>query len=140
MVRARASAALALLIAAGCREPAPAPAAITFRDPDGAPVTMDALPVDRVVSTMQSATEWIVALGASQVLVARTDFDRQPELAALPSVGGGLDRVRLPCFRFDERVGVLPAFGAFTGMHGVRREPGRRLFAVLADERVVELP
>ncbi len=40
---------------------------------------------------MQSATEWLVALGAADRLVARTDFDRQPELASLPSIGGGLD-------------------------------------------------
>lgn len=40
---------------------------------------------------MQSATEWLVLLGAADRLVARTDFDRQPELAALPSIGGGLD-------------------------------------------------
>lgn len=55
------------------------------------------------------------------------------------SVGSGLDRVRLPCFRIDDEIGVLPAFGAFTGMHGVQREPGRRLYAVLEGERVVEL-
>jgi len=55
------------------------------------------------------------------------------------SVGNGLDRVRLPCFRFDDALGVLPAFGAFTGMHAVRPEPGRRLYAVLEGERVVAL-
>jgi iron complex transport system substrate-binding protein len=40
---------------------------------------------------MQSATEWLVLLGEEGRLAARTDFDRQPELASLPSVGGGLD-------------------------------------------------
>lgn len=55
------------------------------------------------------------------------------------TVGNGIDAARLPCFRFDAQVGVLPAFGAFTGMHAVRREPGRRLFAVIEGERVVEL-
>lgn len=40
---------------------------------------------------MQTATEWLVALGAQDRLVARTEFDRQPELASLPSIGGGLD-------------------------------------------------
>jgi iron complex transport system substrate-binding protein len=49
------------------------------------------VPAERIVSTMQSATEWLVALGAGSTLVARTDFDRQPELAALPSIGGGYD-------------------------------------------------
>ncbi|MBK7596067.1 MAG: ABC transporter substrate-binding protein [Gemmatimonadetes bacterium] len=49
------------------------------------------LPVHRIVSTMQSANEWLLALGAADRLVARTDFDRQPEFAHLPSIGGGLD-------------------------------------------------
>jgi iron complex transport system substrate-binding protein len=40
---------------------------------------------------MQSETEWLVKMGDAHLLVARTDYDRQPELAALPSIGGGLD-------------------------------------------------
>lgn len=54
-------------------------------------MAIDSLPVDRIVSTMQSATEWIVALGAADRLVARTNFDRQPQLEHLPSLGGGLE-------------------------------------------------
>lgn len=54
-------------------------------------------------------------------------------------VGGrGFDRLRLPCFHFGARVGVLPAFGAFTGSHAVRREAGDRVFA-LADDAVLEV-
>ena len=53
-------------------------------------------------------------------------------------VGHGLDRVRLPCFWLQPRVGVLPAFGSFTGTHGVRAQEGDRVFAV-AEQRVVEL-
>lgn len=52
--------------------------------------------------------------------------------------GRALDRLRLPCFWFGAEVGVLPAFGAFTGMHPARPAPGDRLFAV-ADEAVVPL-
>jgi uncharacterized protein len=33
--------------------------------------------------------------------------------------GRALQRLRLPCFHFGPRCGVLPAFGAFTGMHAV---------------------
>ena len=40
------------------------------------------------------------------------------------------DRLRLPCFHFDDHVGVLPAFGGFTGMHPIRREAGDRVFAI----------
>ena len=55
------------------------------------------------------------------------------------SLGGRAhDRLRLACFWFGAQVGVLPAFGAFTGMHPVRPEPGDRLFAV-TDDAVVAL-
>ena len=63
-----------------------------------------------------------------------------------PCVGIGgraYDHVRLPCFWFGDPatrpVGVLPAFGSFTGMHPIAREAGDRVFAV-TPERVVELP
>ncbi len=80
-----------LLVVAGCRAPSPAPAASPFVDPEGTPVVIEALPVGRIVSTMQSATEWLLLLDAGSLLVARTDADRQPELAHLPSIGGGLE-------------------------------------------------
>ena len=56
------------------------------------------------------------------------------------SLGGRAhDRLRLPCFHFGARVGLLPAFGSFTGMHPVQVEPGDRVF-VAADQSVVEVP
>lgn len=83
---------LTLLSATACRAPDPPQAAADqFRAPDGNLVALKTLPVQRIVSTMQSATEWLVLLGAADALVARTDHDRQPELAHLPSIGGGLD-------------------------------------------------
>jgi len=51
------------------------------------------------------------------------------------SIGRGLDHARLPCFWLGREVGILPAFGAFTGMHAARPEAGDRLF-VVADDRV----
>ena len=51
----------------------------------------------------------------------------------------GWDHLRLPCFWFGDAVGVLPAFGAFTGMHAVRRGADDRLFAV-ADSTVAAMP
>jgi uncharacterized protein len=48
--------------------------------------------------------------------------------------GRGIDRLRLPCFHFGASVGVLPAFGAFTGMHAVTRMPGDRIFVIGHDE------
>ncbi len=53
--------------------------------------------------------------------------------------GRARDRLRLPCFWFGDGTGVLPAFGAFTGMHGVRPAAGDRVFAVTTDA-VTELP
>ncbi len=53
--------------------------------------------------------------------------------------GRAHERLRLPCFHFGEAVGVLPACGAFTGMHALRPQPGERIF-VVGDEAVLPLP
>jgi DNA ligase-associated metallophosphoesterase len=52
--------------------------------------------------------------------------------------GRAFERLRLPCFWFgddsgarpDSAVGVLPAFGAFTGMHRIEPRAGDRIFPV----------
>lgn len=81
-----------LLLLAACRPAArPAESPTGFEGPDGRSVHVTHLPAERIVSIMQSATEWVVLLGEEHRLVARTDYDRQPQLAALPSIGGGLD-------------------------------------------------
>lgn len=48
------------------------------------------------------------------------------------------DSLRLPCFHFGGEVGVLPAFGSFTGMHPIQRGEGDRVFAI-ADDHVAEV-
>lgn len=53
--------------------------------------------------------------------------------------GRAHDRLRLPCFHVGARVGVLPAFGAFTGGHPVRAAAGERIF-VADGNSVAELP
>lgn len=57
------------------------------------------------------------------------------------SIGGraARDHLRLPCFHFGARVGVLPAFGSFTGMHPVQPAEGDRVYAV-TDHAVVPVP
>jgi iron complex transport system substrate-binding protein len=50
----------------------------------------DARPPQRIISLIPSITETIVALGAADRLVARSDFDTDPDLAYLPTVGQGL--------------------------------------------------
>jgi uncharacterized protein len=44
--------------------------------------------------------------------------------------GRARDRLRLPCFAFEERSAVLPAFGEFTGGHTVEPKSGMRLYPV----------
>ena len=51
----------------------------------------------------------------------------------------GRDRLRLACFHFGADVGLLPAFGAFTGMQDIEPDGTDRVYAI-ADDRVVELP
>lgn len=53
--------------------------------------------------------------------------------------GRAHDRLRLPCFHFGAEVGVLPAFGSFTGMHVVPRTPGDWVY-VIAGADVSLLP
>jgi DNA ligase-associated metallophosphoesterase len=48
--------------------------------------------------------------------------------------GRAYDSLRLPCFHFGPAVGVLPAFGAFTGMHVLPRGPQDRVYVVAGDE------
>ena len=52
--------------------------------------------------------------------------------------GRGRQQLTLPCFHFGARVGILPAFGEFTGTALVRREVGDRVYA-LVGERVVQV-
>jgi metallophosphoesterase superfamily enzyme len=46
--------------------------------------------------------------------------------------GRAHDRLRLPCFHFGPRCGVLPAFGPFTGLHVLARGEQDRVYAVAA--------
>ena len=49
-------------------------------------------------------------------------------------VGGRAhQRLRLPCFHFGPQVGLLPAFGGFTGLHVVARQAGDSVFAIAGD-------
>jgi ABC-type Fe3+-hydroxamate transport system substrate-binding protein len=59
------------------------------QDAAGRSVRLDAEP-HRVISLIPATTEMVLALGAGGRLVARTDYDTEPALDTLPSVGGGL--------------------------------------------------
>jgi len=59
---------------------------------DGAGRTVHLVrPARRIISLVPSATATLRALGAADRLVGRTDYDTDPALAHLPSVGGGLE-------------------------------------------------
>jgi iron complex transport system substrate-binding protein len=76
--------------AGGAREAGPHGAGgVSAVDDAGRTVSLPR-PATRIVSLLPAATETLVALGAGGTLVARTDYDDDPELAGLPSVGGGL--------------------------------------------------
>lgn len=54
-------------------------------------------------------------------------------------LAGRNDAVRLPCFWIGESVGVLPAFGDFTGAKAIHPEPGDRIY-VVAGDNVIAVP
>jgi iron complex transport system substrate-binding protein len=90
---------LVLLLAtlsAGCASDAktetakPAPTSIRVVDDGGFKVELPR-PAQRVVSLIPSAMETLIAIGATKQIVGRTRYDTAPEVAALPSVGGGVD-------------------------------------------------
>lgn len=51
---------------------------------------------------------------------------------------GKSDTLRLPCFHFGHRAAVLPAFGTFTGLTMIKRQPGEACYAI-AEDTVVAL-
>ena len=75
--------------ALGCTAAESRHAAAAITDDFGRPVVLAAAP-HRIVSLVPSITELIVALGAGERLAGRTDFDSEPTLQHLPSVGRGL--------------------------------------------------
>ena len=52
--------------------------------------------------------------------------------------GKGRQSLRLPCFAFGQKQGILPAFGDFTGLALIEAKPGSRYF-VPVEDRVLEL-
>lgn len=84
---------VALFLLASCGEgssPGERPADASDEDPGALGDETTLTPV-RALSLVPSFAEIAVAIGAADQFVARTDFDTEPMLQALPSVGGGLD-------------------------------------------------
>lgn len=57
---------------------------------------------------------------------------------AVKLTGGGDSLAKIPCFHFSDTVGVLPAFGEFTGTQRIKPERSDQVFAV-ADDQVFSL-
>lgn len=74
-----------------CAEPAPTPepGALVVRDDAGRDVRL-AQSAQRVVSLLPTVTDLMLAMDVHDRLIARTEFDTDPRLAGLPSLGGGL--------------------------------------------------
>lgn len=53
--------------------------------------------------------------------------------------GKGKQQLKLPCFFYSSKQLILPAFGAFTGLHLLQPTPTDRVFVVTSKE-VLELP
>lgn len=49
------------------------------------------------------------------------------------------DSLRLPCFLFGEKRGILPSFGAFTGGYLVNPDVDERIF-IVTDDLVLQIP
>ncbi len=53
--------------------------------------------------------------------------------------GRGRQRLRLPCFWFGREIGVLPAFGSFTGTAAISPALGDRVYAIVEKE-IIAIP
>jgi iron complex transport system substrate-binding protein len=81
---------LALGLGVGCTSERTSVGPIQVRDDGGNTVSLPAAP-QRIISLVPSVTETVMALGAVDRLVARTEYDKDPRISELPSLGGGLN-------------------------------------------------
>ena len=81
------------LLATSCNSPAPerttAQSDIEVIDDAGRTVRL-ASPATRIISLIPAQTEIVAVLGGVERLLARTQWDRDPQLAHLPSIGNAL--------------------------------------------------
>ena len=83
---------IVMLLAAcqgGGRDAPAGSASIALTDDAGHAVQL-AAPAQRVISLVPSVTETIIALGAGNRIVGRTEYDRDTTLASVPPIGRGL--------------------------------------------------
>lgn len=79
-----------LLLLTGCAPDAPSAPGRSVADDAGRLLSTTA-PRSRIISLVPGVTETLVAIGAAERLIARTQYDEQPEIASLPVVSGALE-------------------------------------------------
>ena len=78
------------VLVAGCVPDAPSVPTGAVAD-DAGRVHRTLEPRNRIISLVPGVTETLTAIGAAERIVARTQYDEQPELASLPVVSGALE-------------------------------------------------
>jgi iron complex transport system substrate-binding protein len=91
-LRAIAAVVAVCVLIAGCERNRPSTDTtrrISVQDDAGRSVTLPRAAA-RIVSLLPTVTDLVIALGHAERLIARTDYDADPRIAHLPSIGGGL--------------------------------------------------
>jgi len=52
--------------------------------------------------------------------------------------GKGKQSMRIPCFHFEEKRAIIPAFGSFTGLAMIEKKKGDKIYGVMND-RVIKI-
>ncbi len=99
---------------------------------------------DPFLLTHQPVTEPVQRRGGLRFSAAPRSEDQPYNLAGHvhpgASVRAGMgQRVKLPCFYFTEQLGILPAFGQFTGCAIVQPGTNDRVFAIVNQRRVIPI-
>lgn len=81
----------ACVLIAGCERnrPSSRSTGLVVQDDAGRSVSLSR-PALRIVSLMPTVTDLVIAFGYADHLIARTEYDVDPRIAHLPSIGGGL--------------------------------------------------
>ena len=115
------------------------------------PLTIDLISGSHDRWSGQMPTDWKITVHQEPICVGPFILRHYPEkstqpysLAAHTHPGVLLrdksraDSLRLPCFHFEKSSAVLPAFGIFTGLKMITRQPGDACYAI-AEDMVVPL-
>lgn len=106
-----------LAVLSGCAPERPDPPATGVADDTGR-LHDTAVPRSRIISVIPGVTETLVAIGAAERIVARTEYDDQPELEALPILSALLQPSVEALTRLDPDLVVMWPSGGDGGAVG----------------------